>query len=151
MEDLKEVAYRMLAKRLTTVITRTMNLWVYETKTWEEKTVTGVDVADVVQVVRLIYGNTGGSWVPEGGKKMEKMENGCGSSDGGRNKVSSGESIRKLMAKYCTAHLNRLKLLRPFIRLVKECGEFAADLMVESSAGTAFSEAVVTAIPVPWN
>lgn len=57
--------------------------------------------------------------------------------------------MRKVIAKYCATHLNRLKLLRPFMKLVQESGGFAADLMVESSAGTAFSDSVVTAIPVP--
>lgn len=59
MEDLKETAYRMLVKRLTTPMNTTNNVWVFETKTWEAETITEVDVADMVQVVRLVYRNTG--------------------------------------------------------------------------------------------
>ncbi|TGZ80916.1 hypothetical protein EX30DRAFT_396047 [Ascodesmis nigricans] len=167
MDDLMKVAVKQMARTLVhSVLTTNITYWDIATESWktEETTVMAEDC--IVQVLRLIYGNTKDDEIEEEKQPKEmgkendvtdvKAEGDVKAApestiaairkNAGRSGRNEKDPMRRLLSKYCGAQLLSLKKMPGFLRVVEEVGAFARDLMMEILPRGEFTEQEAYAI-----
>lgn len=141
MEDLMTVAMKQMAWTLLNALAgEKKNTYIFAEKRMKEETVPSMNAECIIQVVRIIYGNTKeaeGLLVEENdGKKSEDKKS--ASTDGGtkpQRRVARREPMRALIARYCGGQLGNLRETPEFTTLLHENSEFAKDLLMSVSPG----------------
>lgn len=146
MEDLMTVAMKQMAWTLLGALTvKKTNTYIYAEKRMNEESVPIMDPECIIQVVRIIYGNTKeteGLLVEENDGKKSEYEKSA-STEGGKKllaKVVMREPMRALIARYCGSQLGSLRETLEFFTLLQENAEFAKDLLKSVSPGPALEK-----------
>jgi hypothetical protein len=157
MPDLKDVALRYMVNTLAhSYSTKNTTTYDAKSKKWKSEEVSTMDAMCLVQLIETVYSHTLKRHPDNEGilsRGVKKKENGKAAEGSGDGEVMDDElplgplkdgiptaftakllpkdPIRRLLSRYCASRVVELREVPEFLRVCREKGEFAEDMMME--------------------